>query len=105
MRASASVIPPTREAGVQFPERGGEAVEVGPFSAYHAVGILGRPSGAIGIGGRSTDDQVLDLVAVQDSIRRGRSCDGPSMLDIGGGGGLLGALCFYFSQPLHHGLA
>ena len=59
------------EASVQFPQCARQAVEVGPLSAYHAVGILGQAFSAIGPSGGSPDEQVLDAVAVEDFDKPG----------------------------------
>jgi hypothetical protein len=50
---------------VQHPESANEPIEIGPFTTHHAVCILGRELGAIGIGSCSAHNEILDLIAVE----------------------------------------
>lgn len=51
---------------MELAEGVGQAVEIGPLAADHAVGVVGGPGGAVGVGGGSANQQVLDAVAVED---------------------------------------
>jgi len=54
------------QPGVEFFEGSGDAGEVLSLRLHQTVGVLGGPGSPVGPGGVSTDDQVLDAMAIED---------------------------------------
>ncbi len=93
--------PTDTKTSVQLDQRGGESVEIRSLLANNAIGVLGRPFGAVANSGDSANHQVRDPVSVENLDQASEVVRRRSGLCIRASG-FRGAGYLNLCQPLHH---